>query len=532
MLQDKRMPRELDSVLLCRSCLLRRGLRGAEHWPVATMVLLPELESCLEDTEGGARVWDREAALLMLGLIAVPSGHQLQPGSGHLLTQLRRLASEDAEPMVRCSAFWALGCVLQGLYIHDTSLLPPAVLEEESAVFLHGMRHDPHHYARSSAANALADLLQSVRPSTVAGLFDTLADECFDCMLACPHLPGPYDVLAELVQHRQPADLVPLVLPKLLSVWRGMERTAISQSYAAEAVLAVLSCLTAGDLAEEMHVRPLLDLCRETVAANLPLTTLKQERILDAVLGVVVSCEDVLSDGRLLHTAPWLEPHLLPIVTAVHHEPNLSVSAYALLGEAMRMRPEPFIDCLPEWMPLASASLDRPWETPTKANNAAWTCGVAAIYAREGALAAYAAQLVDRLLAIIMRQDQSPVTRLPHHGPWPPSRGRAPSEDELYLQFTAACTLGALAVNCTADVSARLAERVGDDLPLLWARWADVLVRGHEELREDMHSEEQVHAVLGFVLVMSQDVTDLLRGPPGGGNSLLQQYLLAVSTIM
>lgn len=289
-----------------------------------------------------------------------------------------------------------------------------------------------------------------------------------------------------------------------------------------------------------MQAASLLALCGETVGANLPLVNRLQERILDAVFGLLVACEENMATGQVLVLAPWLLEALVPIAQVPHVECNLTVSVFALLGEALRQRPSGFLSAVDQWMPQTLALLESPWQAATRTNNAAWTCGIAATRSPSPTLLEpYAAAIAQRLVPVLLQVGREEAA-LEAGG-----QMNGTGEDG-YLRITAACALGAVVVCCTDSVAGPLHACLEAEGGEGWWAWAGLLVRGPLEVTTvEFSTEEQTYAVLGFVLMVGRDVACLLRrkeageqepiwGPREGRRPLyfFEAYLRAVETVL
>ena len=143
----------------------------------------------------------REAALLALGVVATSCGERLASRREVVLGEWIAPFLEDEDEMTRCTAFWTLGRVVEGLF--DTGALDEGMRRQVFGQVLDWFDKglsDGGNKAVMAAANALGESFGALDFPLALQFKDPLLGMALRAIRRTPQLPGPYEVLNKVVE--------------------------------------------------------------------------------------------------------------------------------------------------------------------------------------------------------------------------------------------------------------------------------------------------------------------------------------------
>ena len=157
-------------------------------------------------------------------------------------------------------------------------------------------------------------------------------------------------------------------------------------------------------------------------------TKLRTE-VLEASLNVVCCVLDLSNAGDLFQRAPWIMQATLPLLSRADLPHGITTSVHALLGEAIRLKPEVFLPTFSEWFPILAKGVQPSADCPVNTrNNAVWAVGRVALMAPSQALTPWADDLAKAMADVIRNIP-------PQGGPDDGDQDEARNDDQ-YLRIT------------------------------------------------------------------------------------------------
>ena len=219
-------------------------LAAAELGPgIVSEWTLLTIQSRITDTRG--EVEKREAGLLALGALAASCGEKLAPRRKEVLGKWIAPCLEDWDEMTRCTAFWTLGRVLEGMF--DTGALDEGVrrqvFEQVLPWFEMGLS-DRSNKVVMAASNALGESFEALDfPLSLQFKAPSLT-MTLRAIRRKPRSPGPYAFLNKLVEmvgwamwERSGGKDLRLVMETVVGAWRGIG--GYTQKYPVETIVAL-----------------------------------------------------------------------------------------------------------------------------------------------------------------------------------------------------------------------------------------------------------------------------------------------------
>jgi len=226
---------------------------------------------------GNSVVDIREAALLALGVVATSCGEGLAQQREAVLSELIAPFMDDQDEMTRCTAYWTLGRVVEGLF--ESGALDEGVRRHVFGQVLDWFDKglsDGSNKAVMAAANALGDSFGALDFPLALQFKDPLLGMALRAIRRTPQLLGLYEVLNKMVEvvgwamwERSEGESLRLTMDTVVEAWGEVAGYTCGQPqrYPMETLMALwrevmspmggkeerrITILTAGDMKDVM----------------------------------------------------------------------------------------------------------------------------------------------------------------------------------------------------------------------------------------------------------------------------------------